>query len=502
MDYGVLLSNFERDNAHDALARASQQHRLYACLRAAILNGTLEPGTYLMSSRALAETLRIARNTVLYAYERLAAEGFVVARRQGTMVARVGLPAASAAASPANARPALARRVAALPEIDADDEREPLPFLPGMPALDQFPLAPWRRALERAWRRIGPAQLGHAPLGGNLRLRQAIAEYLRVSRGIGCDAQQVFVTDGTQHGLDLCARTLADAGDTVWIENPGYAGARAAFEAADLRLVPIPVDADGLAPSAGHWRAHPPRLVYITPSHQYPLGAVMSVERRLALVANARAAGAWIVEDDYDSEFRHFGAPLAALQSLGDDAPVVYLGTFSKTMFPTLRIGFVVAPAALAPELRRTIGALAPRGRLAEQLALADFIEAGHFTRHLRRMRRLYDERRGALQDSLARHLGGALTVSGGAGGMHLSARLDAPVADVDVARAAQAHAITVRPLSRFCLPGTDRAAYNGLVLGYGAVPTEQIDACVRRLGIAIDDARHGARKAARDAAR
>ncbi|WP_009914639.1 aminotransferase-like domain-containing protein, partial [Burkholderia humptydooensis] len=289
---------------------------------------------------------------------------------------------------------------------------------------------------------IGPAQLGHAPLGGNLRLRQAIAEYLRVSRGIGCDAQQVFVTDGTQHGLDLCARTLADSGDTVWIENPGYAGARAAFEAADLRLVPIPVDADGLAPSAGHWRAAPPRLVYITPSHQYPLGAVMSVERRVALVANARAAGTWIVEDDYDSEFRHFGAPLAALQSLGDDAPVVYLGTFSKTMFPTLRIGFVVAPAALAPELRRTICALAPRGRLAEQLALADFIEAGHFTRHLRRMRRLYDERRGALQAALTRHLGGALTVSGGAGGMHLSARLDAPVADVDVARAARARAI------------------------------------------------------------
>ncbi|VBG43658.1 GntR family transcriptional regulator [Burkholderia pseudomallei] len=502
MDYGVLLSNFERDTARDALARASQQHRLYACLRAAILNGTLEAGTYLMSSRALAETLRIARNTVLYAYERLAAEGFVVARRQGTMVARVGLPAASATASPTHARPALARRVTGLPDIDADDEREPLPFLPGMPALDQFPLAPWRRAVERAWRRIGPAQLGHAPLGGNLRLRQAIAEYLRVSRGIGCDARQVFITDGTQHGLDLCARTLADAGDTVWIEHPGYAGARAAFEAADLRLVPIPVDADGLAPSAEHWRAHPPRLVYITPSHQYPLGAVMSVERRVALVANARAAGAWIVEDDYDSEFRHFGAPLAALQSLGDDAPVVYLGTFSKTMFPTLRIGFVVASAALAPQLRHTIGALAPRGRLAEQLALADFIEAGHFTRHLRRMRRLYEERRDALQDALARHLGGALTVSGGAGGMHLSARLDAPVADVDVARAALARAITVRPLSRFCLPGTDRAAYNGLVLGYGAVPIEQIDACVRRLGAAIDDALREVTRAPRDAAR
>ncbi|AOK31644.1 MULTISPECIES: PLP-dependent aminotransferase family protein [Burkholderia] len=497
MDYGVLLSNFERDDANDALARASQQHRLYACLRAAILNGTLEPGTFLLSSRALAETLRIARNSVLYAYERLSAEGFAVATRQGTMVARVGLGAPAPGARTAHVKPALSRRIAQLPDADGelDDHDDPLPFLPGMPALDEFPLASWRRALERAWRRIGAEQLRYASADGNLRLRQTIAEYLRVSRGIGCDAQQVFITDGTQHGLDLCARTLADAGDTAWIEDPGYGGARAAFAAADLRLVPIPVDADGLAPTERHWRTRPPRLIYITPSHQYPLGAVMSVERRIALVSRARAAGAWIVEDDYDSEFRHYGAPLAALQSFGDDAPVVYLGTFSKTMFPALRIGFVVAPPALEPALRKTVGVLAPRGRLAEQLALADFIDAGHFARHLRRMRRLYAERRDALQDALIRHLGGVLTVSGGAGGMHLSARLDTDAADTDVARAASAHSITVRALSRFCMPDpatgeSASAAYNGFVLGYGAVRTEQIDACVRRLGAAIDEAR------------
>ncbi|WP_323121414.1 MocR-like pyridoxine biosynthesis transcription factor PdxR [Burkholderia alba] len=492
MDYGVLLANFERTSAHDAVARASQQHRLYACLRAAILNGTLEPGTYLLPSRALAEALRIARNSVLYAYERLAAEGFVVGRRQGTMVTHVGLPSAAAAAE-TRAAPVLSHRVANLRHA-GDGMEDPLPFLPGQPALDQFPLTQWRRCVERAWRHLGPAQLGYTPVEGNLRLRQAVAEYLRVSRGMTCDASQVFITDGTQNGLDLCARALADAGDTAWIENPGYNGARAAFQAADLRLAPIPVDADGLAPQPEHWRDQPPTLIYITPSHQYPLGAVMSLERRLALVQQARAAGAWILEDDYDSEFRYQGAPLSALQGLSDDAPVVYLGTFSKVMFPALRIGFVVTPASLAPALRRTASALSLRGRLAEQLALADFIEAGHFTRHLRRMRPLYAARRDALQHALQRHLAEQVTVSGGAGGMHLSARLDAPVADTDVSVAARARGLVIRPLSRLCLPGTDAAPYNGFLLGYGGVPAERMDAAVLQLRAAIDEARRAAR--------
>lgn len=487
MDYGVLLANFERASAHDAAPQPSQQHRLYACLRAAILNGTLEPGTYLLSSRALAEALRIARNSVLYAYERLAAEGFVVGRRQGTMVTRVGLTNPAAATHAAHATPTLSHRVANVRHL-GDGMDDPLPFVPGQPALDQFPLAQWRRCVERAWRSVGPSQLGYLPVEGNARLRQAIAEYLRVSRGMTCDASHVFVTDGTQNGLDLCARSLADAGDTAWIENPGYNGARAAFQAADLRLVPIPIDANGLAPSPEHWHDHPPRLIYITPSHQYPLGAVMSLERRLALIQQAQAAGAWILEDDYDSEFRHHGPPLSALQGLSADAPVVYLGTFSKMMFPALRIGFIVAPAALAPVLRRTADTLSLRGRAAEQLALADFIEAGHFTRHLRRMRPLYAARRDALHDALERHLGDRLTVSGGAGGMHLSARLDVPAADTEVSVAARARGLVVRPLSHLCLPGSDATPYNGLLLGYGSVPVEQVDEAVLRLRAALDD--------------
>ncbi|PTB20083.1 PLP-dependent aminotransferase family protein [Trinickia symbiotica] len=483
MDYGVLLSTFVRESAQEAPARMPQQRRLYACLRAAILSGKIEEGTRLLSSRALADELRMARNSVLYAYERLAAEGFLIGTRQGTIVAAVGVQRTPLVA-PGDA-PVLSRRVANMIRQDAGMD-DPLPFLPGTPALDEFPLAQWRRCMERAWRNIGPAQLGYMPVEGDMALRTAIAEYLRISRGVRCEAQQVFITGGTQNSLDLCARTLADAGDTAWIENPGYDGARNAFQAANLQLVPIGVDANGLAPRLEDWRDTPPKLIYITPSHQYPLGAVMSLERRLALVAQASAMGAWIIEDDYDSEFRHHSAPLSAVQGLAEDAPVVYLGTFSKVMFPALRIGFMVVPPALAPVLRHTASRLMLRGRVAEQLALAEFIEAGHFTRHLRRMRRLYAERRTALHEALERNLRGALTVSGGAGGMHLSARLDLPVADTEVSHVARTRSLVLRPLSRFCLDGK-QARYNGLVLGYGNVSASRMDGLTKQIGEVLD---------------
>ncbi|RQR92530.1 MULTISPECIES: PLP-dependent aminotransferase family protein [unclassified Burkholderia] len=486
MDYALLLSTFEREAGPHAATRMSQQQRLYACLRDAILSGRIAEGTRLAASRTLADELGIARNSVLYAYERLASEGFVTGTRQGTVVARMGLRGSQvAAAAPAGATAALSRRVAQTERATSGLD-ESLPFMPGVPAVDAFPLEQWRRCVERAWRSAGPAQLGYQSAEGDAVLRDAIAGYLRASRGVRCDAAQVIVTDGTQGALDLCARALADASDVAWIENPGYHGARNAFLAADLRVEPIGVDAQGLAPHPDDWRDRPPKLVYITPSHQYPLGAVMSLERRLALVAQARAAGAWIVEDDYDSEFRHHGTPHAAVQGLADDAPVIYLGTFSKVMFPALRLGFMVVPPALAQPLRDAAGALMLQGRAVEQRALADFIDAGHFTRHLRRMRRVYAERRDALHDALARRLNTRLTVSGGAGGMHLSARLDVPVADTELSRVAQAHGLILRPLSSFCLPGT-AAGYNGLVLGYGGVPAERMDGLARRIGEMID---------------
>ncbi|WP_261803635.1 PLP-dependent aminotransferase family protein [Variovorax sp. PAMC26660] len=488
MDHLALLAAFAREGPQGP---ATRQHRLYACLRWAILGGKIAEGARLPSTRALAEELGMARNSVLYAYEHLAAEGFLVGTRHGTVVVRLGL-------SPLHGRgtgtahdaqrplaPPLARRAAPL-QGEQNDTNHLLPLWPGTPALNEFPLAAWRRCMERAWRQTEVPQLGYAPGQGHLRLREAIAQYLRVSRGVRCEAAQVFISDGSQGSLDLCARMLADGGDTAWIENPGYPGARAAFQAADLRLVPIAVDSEGLAPRTVDWHRTPPKLIYITPSHQYPLGAMMSLERRLALLRQAREAGAWLVEDDYDSEFRSDGIPLSAVQGLDAHAPVVYVGTFSKTLFPALRLGFTVVPATLSTAWLGAIATGGMRGRLAEQIALADFIESGQFTLHLRRMRQLYAQRREALQAALKRHLQGVVTVSGGAGGMHLSARLEAPVSDVAVSRAARVQGLGLRPLSPFCLPGTDGSRYNGFVLGYAGMPVERADGLGRHMARVI----------------
>lgn len=480
MDYGVLLSNYERTAPRgkaEGGARPSQQHRLYACLRTAILSGQIEEGTRLASSRSLAEELGMARNSVLYAYEQLAAEGFVLSRRQGTVVARVGLQQAPTQAP--EAPPALSHRVAGLAR-PSGEMSDLLPFLPGTPALDAFPLAQWRRCMERAWRHIGPAQMGYGQVEGNVALRQAVAEYLRVSRGVRCEAAQVFITDGTQNSLDLCARALADAGDIAWIENPGYYGARASMQAADLRLVPIGIDADGLAPRPEDWRDTPPKLIYITPSHQYPLGSVMSLERRLALIQQARAVGAWIIEDDYDSEFRHAGESIGALQGLVPQAPVLYVGTFSKTLFPSLRLGFLVLPEALLPGLQGPLGELLRGGQRHSQLALAQFMESGEFARHLGRMRRLYRSRQSALRSALQQHLGVPHQIEGGQCGLHLCVRFGPRWPDQAVAEQARQQGMAPSALSGFALP--PRPPDNGLVLGYGNTSSELFAPLIQRL--------------------
>ena len=496
-DLNLLLDPRLLRVAGDTLPR---QRRLYELLRQAILEGRLAPGSALPACRVLAHDLGLARNSVVYAYEQLAAEGYVQSSRQGTVVAalperrRPGVTASGVTQGDATAsalKPAvklptpalLSNRVAAFNRRrTADDDLRP--FMPGIPALDAFPLAAWRRLLQGAWRDQAADTLGYRSAVGELELRQAIATYVRVARGVVCTVDQVIVTEGTQHSLDLCAHLLADAGQRAWIEHPGYGGARVAFQTAGLKLVPVPVDEQGLAPPAALWRQQPPRLIYTTPSHQYPLGSVLSLPRRLALIEQACAAGAWILEDDYDSEFRHDGPPLAAMQGLAPNTPVVYLGTFSKSMFPALRMGFMVVPTAIADRCSGVLGDLVRGGRTAEQAALAAFINEGHFTKHLRKMRPLYAQRQAALRDALSRHWPWPGEVLGGACGLHVVLTLPHEIADTVAAAAAMAMGLSPRPLSAY---GTGGAPQNGLVLGYANTPADQMATRVKQLVRALN---------------
>ncbi|MFM9437653.1 GntR family transcriptional regulator / MocR family aminotransferase [Janthinobacterium sp. CG_23.3] len=483
MEYALLMAACERQHGGRGWSR---QRLLHECLRAAIRAGQLGAGTRLVATRVLAAELGVARNSVLYAYEQLASEGYVVCDRRGTVVST--LPAQAPPARPPDGAAApqagLARRARALRQVTPQENLD-CAFVPGVPALAAFPLALWRRMLERAWRALPAERLNYGDPAGEAPLRAAIAGHLGAARGVVCDAAQVFITDGTQSSLDLCARSFADEGELAWLENPGYGGALAACRGAGLAIAGIGVDDDGIAPTPHDWRRRPPRLIYTTPSHQYPTGGVLSLARRLALIDNARAAGALIIEDDYDSEFRHDGPPLPAMQGLVADAPVLYLGTFSKTMFPALRIGFIVVPAALAPGFAALLAQSAARGRVAEQLALAEFLRSGQFALHLRRMRRLYRQRRDALVAALLRHFGALATVHGGSAGMHLALRLHGAGLD-DIALSAQAASLgIVAPAlgAHACAAG---AGWNGFMLGYAQVPVERVDAAVAELAALV----------------
>ncbi|QYF93905.1 PLP-dependent aminotransferase family protein [Massilia sp. PAMC28688] len=477
MDYALLLDSYVK---HRDVGAWPRQRVLHECLREAIRSGALSTGTRLLATRALAQELGMARNSVLYAYDQLATEGYTRPGRQGTIVMPVSVSSPRGGATQAPAA-TLSRRAASLRTL-APPSGATTGFAPGVPALDEFPLALWKRTLERAWRSMPASGLNYGDPAGEPQLRAALADYLRGARGVQCDAGQVFITAGTQDSLDLCAHAFADAGDKVWIENPGYLGALAAFRGAQLKPIGIATDAHGINPDSADWRRHRPRFIYTTPSHQYPTGSVLSLERRLSLLAHARASGALIIEDDYDSEFRHDGPPLPAMQGLEDDAPVVYLGTFSKTMFPALRIGFLVTPPTLAEPLRALLARSAPSGRAAEQLALAAFVRDGQFAQHLRRMRRLYRQRRDALVAALEQELAGLGTVHGASAGMHLAFQLAGRgVSDVAVSEAARALSLVAPALSTHAT-GARANGWNGFLLGYAQVAAEDMGPLVATL--------------------
>jgi GntR family transcriptional regulator/MocR family aminotransferase len=478
----------------DERAAAPMFRQLYEGIRTAILSGRFEAGMRLPASRMLASELGVSRTTVLNGYEQLLAEGYLVGRLgSGTYVAPT-LPEEllQAHTLPQPSRPParrgrlISRRGAALaaaPRPIVPRVGRPRPFRPGVPALDAFPSELWLRLTKKYTRRMF-AELGdYGDPAGYRPLRQAIAAYLQAARGVCCGADQIIVVSGAQQALDLAARVLLDPGEAAWVEDPSYIGARGALSGTGVQVVGVPVDQEGLD-VAGAARRHPEaRLCYVTPSHQYPLGVTMSLPRRLALLDWARRASAWIVEDDYDSEFRYAGRPLAALQGLDRDRRVLYVGTFSKVLFPALRLGYLVAPPDLVDAFVAARTLADHHSPTMPQAVLAEFIADGHLARHVRRMRTLYEERQHALLAAARRELGDCLSVAPAEAGIHLVGWLAEGSDDRVASRRAAAHGVEVPPLSAYRI---EQGKRGGLLLGYAASSPREIRDGVRRLALAL----------------
>jgi GntR family transcriptional regulator/MocR family aminotransferase len=493
--------------------------QVYAAVRAHILSGRLARGAKLASSRELAIELGISRFTVVTAFDALIAEGYLMtAQRGGTFVAQVlpdlalrakssrvprGKPTTSRAVTEHRAEDlsARGRSIAAItitgPRSPAD---EPRPFHPRRAPVDLFPVALWSRLVRRQWRARRHQMLEYGEPGGLPGLREAIAQHASSTRGVACTPDQVIVTSGAQQAFNLIFHLLLNPGDAAWLEEPGYLDARGALAASGARIVPVPVDREGIVVEAGIAAAADARLAYVSPSHQYPTGASMSASRRLELLAWAHRAHAWIVEDDYDSYFRYRGRPLPALQRLeadqlehggsnaiGNRPRVIYVGTFSKTMFPSLRLGYCIVPTSLAPAFANARAIADRNSSLTDQAALELFIREGHYDRHLRRVRSACFERHEAILESIDRHLGGALMAAPMNAGTHVVA-LVAPglPSPTRIEQMARDEGLVVFPLSRYCLI---RPARNALILGYGGLTPRAIDTGASRLARLLNTA-------------
>ncbi len=469
-------------------------HRqLYDKLRNVILTGRISPGAQIPSSRDLARELGVARNTVLNAVEQLIAEGYLQGEPgSGTYVNRT-LPDDTLRVPRLQPSPAqrarkhypLSLRSRGLTTISTllPSAGRPKPFQPAVPAVDAFPFNLWAKLVQKQWRRHPSDLLGFGEPAGYLPFRRAIAAYLTGARAVRCEAEQVVIVSGAQQALDLVSRLLIDPGDPVWIEEPGYPGVRATLLAAGARLIPVPVDEEGLNVQAGVARAASARLVYVTPSHQFPLGYTMTLARRLELLSWSQRARAWILEDDYDSEYRYTSRPIPALQGLAAQEQVIYVGTFSKVLFPSLRLGYLVVPSALVDVFTAARTVAAGQPPLIEQAVLTEFITEGHFGRHIRRMRALYQERRAVLLDEAKRELAGLLEVQVSDAGLHAIGWLPRGVDDRPAARLAAAEGVDTVPLSSFYQgPGKQR----GLILGFAAFDAPELRSGARKLARAL----------------
>ena len=462
-------------------------HRqIYDALRAMILERRLQSGQQIPSTRALADELGISRIPVLGAYAQLLAEGYIESRSgAGTFVTN------SLSDQFLSVRPAMASVVneAASDAISRVSRLLPLEGTPwflgsgafsvGQIAYDHFPFRVWSDLVTYQARRVRASSMNYADPMGSLEFREVIAGYLRTARAVRCEASQIMVVNGSQHALDLSARVLLDPDSPVWIEEPGYVFLRHTLMLSGCRLVPVPVDNEGLDVAAGIKLCRNARAAYVTPSHQYPLGATMSAARRLQLLEWAHRSSAWIVEDDYDSEYRYESMPVASMQGLDPGSRVIYIGTFSKTLFPSLRLGYMVIPPALVSRFLavRQTNDLCPSHLY--QAALADFINGGHFTRHVRKTRQLYAERRNELTQALMKEFGSEIEILGAEAGMHLVVTLPPGLSDQKISASAAQEGLWLWPLSA-AYAGTN--VRQGFILGFGGTKANEMPHQVRRL--------------------
>ena len=481
----------------DRKAAKALHTQIYDAYRTAIVTGSLRPRQRIPSTRVLATELGVSRFPVLNAYAQLLAEGYFESRvGAGTVVSSLlpdqltsSGPARSGLTSsgPADARFAATRsgprQVARHPNLRRVQR---LPWLRGSGAFgvgqvasDQFPLHVWSNLVARCCRNMNATSFHYGDQTGFRLLRETLASYLRTARALHCEAEQVMIVAGSQQALEISARVLLDPGSSVWVEEPGYRLAQDAFALNGCSLAPVPVDGEGLDVAEGIRRCPSARAALVTPSHQYPLGVTMSASRRFQLLEWAQATGSWIIEDDYDSEYRYESLPIASLQGLDAGARVIYVGTFSKVLFPALRLGYIVIPPDLVDAfltVRRAMD-LGPPSFFQE--VLADFIGEGHFVRHIRRMRVLYRERRSALVNSIHEELGSTVKILGGEAGMHLTVTLPKGKHDQEITERAASQNLWIRPLSPSYL---GRVARPGFILGFGSTAVAEIPRAVRKL--------------------
>jgi GntR family transcriptional regulator/MocR family aminotransferase len=466
---------------------------LYAALRADIVEGRLSPGTRLPSTRDLASQYGLSRGTIVNGFDQLRAEGYIEGSvGSGTYVAKV-LPdeLLEVVRRPGSRAPAAEKQPRRVSEYArrvhgfSGGELHPIrAFQSNLPALDLFPAALWAQVAARRLRRasmnllIGCGSMGYRPL------RQAVAAYLSTSRGVKCVPEQVAIISGVQEALDITARLLLNPGDRVCMEEPGYPGAAMVFRAAGARVTALPVDNEGMTLRRAAMRGA--RLVYVTPGHQFPLGITMSLTRRLRLLDWAGRSGTFILEDDYDSEYRYVGRPVPALQGLDRHGLVLFTGSFSKVLFPSLRLGYLVVPAELVDKIAAHLSITSRHAPLLEQAILCDFVTEGHFGRHLRRMRQVYAERHGVLQEAVHAKLAGLVELIGIEAGLQTAAWIRGGLTGKAAAAAASRRNVEVIPLSEYCQTGNVR---EGLQLGFAAVDGKEIRRGVGALAAALEEA-------------